>query len=395
MQVSEAPAQEPVKQGPRLSTAPVVTQEREWPVSSGNWGGAGLLQTPSSRMNRVSTFGVHFHRASPFGHANLLLQPFEDLEWVLRYTSVSSLPYGPLAPDRAYMDKSMEVKWRAHKELAFLPELSVGLRDPLGTGLFSGEYVVAGKNFGPLDASLGLGWGYLGSRGHFKSPLAVLDPRLASRQLPEVGQGGRPRTASWFSGPVSPFAGIQWKTPYQPLVVKFEYEGHKNKPSPGGFYAEQKSPFNAGLLWRWGVFDLGLSWERGQRLGLNLGWMIDGGRIQPMQVNPAPEPVARSSSSAPDHAQAMEAWRQHTGWRVSGLDQQGQAYIVAIDNPGGTFAQERLAQGLEVLDQHAPAEVQKFVFNFSSHSVPITRFEVARPRSPQSAEQRSDTPARH
>ena len=38
--------------------------------------------------------------------------------------------------------------------------VALGWRDFLGTGAFSGEYVVANKRTGNFDWSLGLGWGF-------------------------------------------------------------------------------------------------------------------------------------------------------------------------------------------------------------------------------------------
>ena len=59
---------------------------------------------------------------------------------------------------QSYKDKGIDVKFRAWKETAYVPQVAVGLRDIGGTGFFAGEYVVANKRTGDLDWSLGLGW---------------------------------------------------------------------------------------------------------------------------------------------------------------------------------------------------------------------------------------------
>ena len=43
-------------------------------------------------------------------------------------------------------------------ETRLLPAISLGVQDFIGTGVFSGEYVVGTKTIGPLKASVGLGW---------------------------------------------------------------------------------------------------------------------------------------------------------------------------------------------------------------------------------------------
>ncbi|MBF4328430.1 YjbH domain-containing protein, partial [Vibrio anguillarum] len=57
-------------------------------------------------------------------------------------------------------------KLRLLEEGYWLPEVSVGLRDVGGTGLFDGEFIAASKRFGPLDVTLGVGWGYLGNNAN-------------------------------------------------------------------------------------------------------------------------------------------------------------------------------------------------------------------------------------
>ncbi|MCV5803444.1 YjbH domain-containing protein, partial [Escherichia coli] len=71
--------------------------------------------------------------------------------------------------DNEYTDKGIDFKVRILQESEYLPELSVGVRDFAGTGLFDGEFVAATKrysnpNLGTFDFTLGMGWGYLGTR---------------------------------------------------------------------------------------------------------------------------------------------------------------------------------------------------------------------------------------
>ena len=48
---------------------------------------------------------------------------------------------------------------RLLREKHWSPDIAVGVRDILGSGIWEGEYIVASKNIGPMDVSLGLGWG--------------------------------------------------------------------------------------------------------------------------------------------------------------------------------------------------------------------------------------------
>ena len=54
-----------------------------------------------------------------------------------------------------------------------MPAISLGVQDFIGTGVFSGEYVVGTKTVGPLKASVGLGGGAVTDRTTvFKNPLS-------------------------------------------------------------------------------------------------------------------------------------------------------------------------------------------------------------------------------
>ena len=54
------------------------------------------------------------------------------------------------------MDVLRQNKW--------LPDLTIGFQDTIGTGLHSAEYLVASKTFqDKIRATVGLGWGRLAS----------------------------------------------------------------------------------------------------------------------------------------------------------------------------------------------------------------------------------------
>lgn len=64
------------------------------------------------------------------------------LDWfeaTLRYTDVRTRLYSPyeqFSGDQTYKDKSMDFKFRLWQESDYLPQVSLGFRDLMGTGLF-------------------------------------------------------------------------------------------------------------------------------------------------------------------------------------------------------------------------------------------------------------------
>ena len=148
-----APTQTKVLPQPATAARPRAAQ-----TTANDWGEVGLLQTPTARMAPTGEVRLHLSHVAPYTRGTVMLQPFEWMEMGFRYTDVSNRLYGPnIAGNQSAKDKSVDLKLRIREESSLWPQLAVGMRDLGGTGLFSGEYVVANKRWGNWDASLGLG----------------------------------------------------------------------------------------------------------------------------------------------------------------------------------------------------------------------------------------------
>ena len=208
-----------------LSTA-LHAQEAPHATAS-EWGGIGLLQTPTARVGADGSLAFTASHNSPYSRYNVTLQPFPWLETSFRYINVSNIRYGftNISGDQNYKDKSIDFKLRLWHESRWLPELAFGVRDLGGTGFFSSEYLVANKNFGPFDASVGLATGYLGNRGDFSNPLGAVDDRFKDRRPiagSDTAQAGKFGLSNMFKGPVGIFGGVTYQTPLDSVLLKLE-----------------------------------------------------------------------------------------------------------------------------------------------------------------------------
>ncbi len=276
----------------------------EVPVTQSVWGGAGLLQNPTARMAPEGELSFVASHASPYSRYNVSLQPFPWLEATYRYVSVAGVRYGPddFSGDQNYKDKSIDFKLRLWQESQWLPQVAFGVRDLGGTGLFSSEYLVASKRFGQIDASVGLATGYLGSNGDFENPLRWIDDRFSVRPqaTSSVVNAGKLGVRYMFRGPVGVFGGLSWQTPYEPLLVKLEYDGHDYGNEPRLKSLPQDSRFNLGLHYtvRPGV-QVMLGWERGNELSaaLVLRNNLASARM-PHPLDPPREPLKDNAGAA-------------------------------------------------------------------------------------------------
>lgn len=363
-------------------------------VSANDWGMTGLLQTPTARTPRAGHVGITASRVWPYTHTTLSLSPFDSVELGMRYTNISNQLYGPtIAGDQAYKDKSSEIKWRLIEETAWRPAVALGLRDPGGTGLFAGEYLVASKRWSDLDWSLGLGWGYLGSRGNLSNPLRVLGERFATRQNALTGSGGTAHLTTLFTGRTALFGGVQWHTPITGLALKLELDGnhYQNEPfqnNVGG----ARHPVNWGLSWQKGPLNLSVGHERGRQWMFGLTLSTDVSQMaRAKSSEPAPWPVnppaiqtqavsshnamAPSTSPVQSHnisAATLAAIAAQTGWRVQGLYQQAHTWVIELDDTQGFSLPERIDRGMAVVHALAPGHIREVHFVLMQHGVAIS-----------------------
>ncbi len=281
---------------------------------------------------------------------------------------------------KRYKDKSLDAKFRLWTESAYVPQVALGFRDVAGTGLFSGEYLVANKRTGPLDWSLGLGWGYLGARGNLRNPLGRLFPSFDTRKN-NVGQGGSFAFGSYFHGPTALFGGVQYQTPWEPLTLKLEYDGNDYQHEGLGNVLAQSSPWNFGAVYRVGrAVDVTLGVERGNTamLGITLHTQLDG-LSMPKLNDPPRVPVALiRPQQAPDWSATSRDIAAQTDWHVRRIEQHDHELRVTLDDADAVYWRERADRAAAVLNRDAPASVDRFALEYRQRGVDMAEHVIDR-----------------
>ncbi|MFS1958087.1 YjbH domain-containing protein [Vibrio cyclitrophicus] len=257
--------------------------DTEYRTSQMNFGGVGLMQMPTARMAPEGEFNFSASFNNEYHFYNVSLQVMPWLETTIRYTQTQDLYYSGGADQDCsqnsfsgctkHTDKGIDFKVRLIEEGYYLPEVSVGVRDFGGTGLFDGEFVAATKRFGPVDFTLGMAWGYMGTSGNFTNPLCKANDKYCERPSDFKGNGGSVDFERWFKGDAAIYGGFEYQTPYKPLTLKLEYDGNDySQDFPvvrSGVDMTQHTPWNVGAVYRftdWGSAKV--SYERGDTLTL-------------------------------------------------------------------------------------------------------------------------------
>jgi hypothetical protein len=356
----------------------------EAPTTS-DFGGAGLLQTPTARMAGEGEISLTASRTSPYSRYNVTLQPLPWLEGIFRYVEVANRRYGSqsLSGSQSYKDKSIDVKLRFLDESHYLPALSVGMRDIGGTGLFSGEYVVANKRFGPVDVSAGLGWGYVGNRGNIANPLAQLDDRFRTRPGRETRTGGEFNSNAYFRGPMALFGGISWQTPWKPLVVKVEYDGNDYRHEPQDNNQPTRSAINVGAVYRASeVVDLSLALERGRAvmLGITLHTNL-ATHVEPEKIFDPPVPTRRAANLAPERVDwpvVAHELRENAGLDVTRIARHGDELIVTGQQDLYFYKAKGIGRAARILDNQLDDSITWYTVQTDRHDMPIVSTSISR-----------------
>ncbi|MBT2334932.1 YjbH domain-containing protein [Variovorax paradoxus] len=349
----------------------VASQPRPLDISGNDWGETGLLQTPTARMGLAGDVRGSLTSIWPYTRLNFMFQPFDWLEAGFRYTSISNRAYGASTTGQSNKDKSIDIKLRLLEETPHVPELALGFRDLGGTGLFSGEYLVANKRWHDFDFSLGIGWGYLGASGNISNPFKLLGSRFDTRSGSSTNQA---RFGSYFSGPAALFGGVQWRTPWDPLTLKLEYDGNNYQNEPQNNNQRQRSPFNIGLSYRVSPkVTLSAGFERGDKfmIGLTLASNLAASQSPKPADRPLPEFRPQAAPRSPGWAATAAEIEALTEWTVERIAPKDDVLHVWVTDSNTVYRTARVEKAIAVLHHDAPDAIKSFVFHYSERGLAV------------------------
>lgn len=349
-----------------VSALPILAASTTWAIAAENpryrtsqhdFGGVGLLQTPTARMAPEGEFSFTINKTSPYTRYSISVQPLPWLESTIRYIDVSNINYGSEDfSSQSLKDKAIDAKFRVWQESRWLPQIALGFRDVGGTGLFSSEFIVANKRFYDLDLSLGVAWGYIGNRGDFGNPLSLISDSFDDRAKND-DPGGTLNTSSYFSGRPGIFGGVEYQTPWDNLRLKLELDGNDYQSEPLQNNQEQDSPFNVGVLYSLGSnVDLTAAWERGNTatFGITLRSNVKTVQRPPKLLDPPPEPrqalPTGVDGGSVDWANISQRLENNAGIRVESIALSGDEVVITGQQTTYPSDAEGMSRAARVLD---------------------------------------------
>ena len=212
----------------------------------GVYGTPGLIDMPTAQSADDAEIAATIGHFAGTTRTTLSFQINPRLSGSFRYSRIDNWVIA--TGDNTY-DRSFDLRYRLLDEGVNRPAIAIGLQDMIGTGIYSGEYIVATKQMTPSVALTGgIGWGRLGSYAGFDNPLLFLGDEFADRPSGFTGTGGQLEGAKWFRGDAALFGGVAWQATDR-LTLKAEYSSDAYRPetAPGRDLFERASPLNFGL----------------------------------------------------------------------------------------------------------------------------------------------------
>lgn len=255
-----------------------------------------------------------------------------------RYTEIKDYNAADFS---TYYDRSFDLRFTALTETALRPEITIGLQDFIGTGIYSGEFIAASKQISPnIEASLGMGWGRFGSANRIAGfgTRPVLTPDV-------VDEGGEANFDTLFRGDIGLFGGLSWRV-NDKFTLKAEYSSDDyalEDDELGIFNLDHRFNFGAEYQVVPG-FNLGAYYLYGSEFGLKaeIAWNPYRPPIPGSIDGPAP-PVKPRPSRAASPASYSGDWVAVPGVQQSLRTQLSEALApMAINLDAVRFAEDRV-----------------------------------------------------
>lgn len=370
------------------------------------YGTTGLIDMPSAEAQPDGQISLSYSQFGPTARRNFTFQILPRLSGTLRYSSIDNWGQGG-DPSYDLYDRSFDVQFQLLKEDrdGWRPSMAVGLRDFLGTGVYSSEYVVASKTvLEDFTLTAGVGWGRLSGLGAASNPFCSVADGLCDREN-DYGEGGKPAFESYFRGDdIGVFGGVEWRATDK-FTLKAEYSPDTYSREQRGDEAEfdRKSPFNFGAEYRWfeGV-TFGVYYMYGSEVGFNV--VLSGNPnkpLTPQDLGAGPLPVNARPAGAPGGtgwaadpaardqlARALSEVLDGEGIRLEEFASDGRTAEVVIENRRYNQEPKAIGRTARVLAAGMPASVGTFRVTMLEDGLRTTTVSIRR----RDIETQVDTP---
>ncbi len=337
--------------------------EFEDTASLNMYGMPGEIDLPSAKNLPDGQFSIPSSTFAGTVRVNLSFQILENLTGAFRYARIPGGEYSGYTWDRSF-----DLHYLLLREKSSFPGIAIGLRDFIGTGLYTGEYIVASKSFGSnLNVSAGLGWGRLAGENSFNNVFGLNNRKGQSGG----GRGGTFHFAHFFTGDNSPFFSLSYNMNKKlQFISELSSDSYtKETSSPKGF--TRRSNINFGIKYNVDpTFAVMATWMHGDALGLSVNMGLNP-RKSPYYsgTEPAPMPIRQKKIrfKEPEFEKEVLTESQRLlgldGIELKSMTLSGTKAEVGIVNRTYLNVSQMIGRVVRILSLTTPPDVKEFKIN--------------------------------
>lgn len=350
------------------------------------YGLPGGIDTPTAETLADGTLGATVSWSDYGRRSSVVFQALPRLTTVLRYSRVEGI--NDYRNDGYISDRSFDLRFQVLDEQGWRPAVAVGLQDFIGTGVYSGEYIVATKNVTPtVRVSAGLGWGTLAGK---------------NRVIDVNDEGGTFDAGNWFSGGAKPFASVSWQVNDKlNLVAEYSNDKYQAEYSNGNFFQEGDDEpgnnLNLAAYYRFGNnYEAGLYSIGGETFGVQFSIALNPREAAyPSGLEKAPAPVrprpavaadpdgwsgvwAQDPTAQPAIQQALGKAMSDEGQILESMALTSNRAEVRLRNQRYISQAEAIGRTARLMTRALPPSVETFVITSTADGVPTSSVTVRR-----------------
>lgn len=370
------------------SPVQLPAQERSLARGYNSFGTPGMIDMPTAFGRGDAEFAFTSSYFKNQTRNTLTFQVSDRLSASFRYAMLYDIRPSPGDPVTDYrFDRSFSLQYRFADEGRYRPAMAFGINDIVGTGTYGGEYVVASKTFSPsVRATVGLGWGRLGSNNGFTNPLAsVFGSSFKTRPTITDGLGGGFSPDTWFRGDAAFFGGVEWQVADQWRLTA-EYSSDDYAREDGAAF-DRKSPLNFGVSYQYSDhIGVDLRYLYGSEVGVQFTYAFNPKKPSfgsGLDTAPPPilernanrtqlDPSSQTFAASATRALALE------GITLDGIADDGNTLRVQIRNERYAMSSQALGRTARVLTRIAPSSVEAFDIRLTADGTPATSVVMRR-----------------
>ncbi len=361
------------------------------------YGSTGLIDMPSAEAQPDGQISISYSQFGGFARRNFNFQILPRVSGTLRYSSIED--WGRTGdPEYELYDRSFDIELQLAFEdyEGWRPSLKLGLRDFLGTGVYSGEYLVASKTIADdFTVTGGVGWGRLSGSNASQNIFCEIADSFCTREN-DFGEGGEISWGTFFHGEeMGFFGGVEWRTPIEKLIFKAEYssDAYEREQRSSASTFERNSPWNFGAEYRWreGV-TFGGYYMYGSEVGFNIALSGNPNKpLTPQDLGAGPIPVNPRAADAPQGTNwaanpaardqlsgALAETLQAEGVRLEEFGSDGRTAEVRVTNLRYNQDPKAIGRTARILAVGMPASVQTFRITLVSDGLPTSTIVIDR-----------------